>query len=76
MLRVRFIQDAVLTEEFRTYKAGNEDKFNYDLAVEMYKKGIADILNPFEHKDLKSDIGLYERDWKRFIEEVDSDWTT
>jgi len=76
MLRVIFIQDAVLTDEFRTYKAGNEDEFNYDLAVEMYEKGIADILNPFEHEDLRANIGLYERDWKRFVEEVDTSWTT
>lgn len=75
MLRVRFLQDVILTENFETCKRNNERDFKYDLAKELYDEDLVDIINPYEHKDLSSRIGLYKKDWEKFMKEVKGDWT-
>jgi len=70
MLRVRFLKDVILTDNYETCKKDNERDFEYDLSLELYKNGIVDILNPFTHEDLSSNVGLYRTDWDKFIKEV------
>lgn len=66
MLRVIFLQDAILTDRYKAYRTGNEEDVDFDLALELYRTGVVDILNPFDNDDLYENIDKYEKSWKKF----------
>lgn len=70
MLRVYFLQDAILTDRNKAYRRGTEEDLLYSLALDLYKRNIVDILNPFENEDLYNDIRKYRRSWNRFENNV------
>lgn len=71
MLRVRFLEDVIMTDNYQTWRKNNEKDFDYNLSLELYNKGLVDVLNPYENKDLKERLELYADDWNQFVKEVD-----
>lgn len=71
MLRVRFLEDVIMTDNYQTWRKNNEKDFDYNLSLELYNKGLVDVLNPYENQDLKERLELYIHDWDKFVKEVD-----
>lgn len=66
MIRGYFFQDAVVNKTSDFVRKNKERDLDYDLAMELYKEEIIDILNPYENEDLYERIDLYKDDWDKF----------
>lgn len=67
MIRGYFFQDTVVNKTSDFVRKNKERDLDYDLAMELYKEEVIDILNPYENEDLYEYISLYKDDWEKFM---------
>lgn len=69
MLRVRLLEDVILTHNNEFIKKNKERDLDYDLAFELYEMRQADVLNPHLNSDLMNKKEYFS-DWNKFAKEV------